>query len=214
MISTSPSSRGGSGASTARLTTTCSMSTSSCSIGSSMTSTRSFTTLRTLTTPVSTTLRAPLASSRATGMTTECLSSLATGSSGLRMGVAKQARCRDRAKRGSALQLHRRADGPRRELVVAVAEGSGFRPFARRGLQDELEKSRSRLRHRLAAIDHRAAVEVHVLFLVNEERRIRRELERRRRLAAIGGAAPGCEADHVGAAGHLAGSRYRVVARR
>ena len=48
----------------------------------------------------------------------------------------------------------------------------------------------------------------------DEERRVGRELERGRGLAAVGRAAPGGEADHVGAAGHLAGRRHRVVARR
>ena len=40
------------------------------------------------------------------------------------------------------------------------------------------------------------------------------ELDRRRRLAAVGRAASGGEAEHVGAAGDLAGRRHGIVARR
>src|SRR5687768_17354112 len=102
------------------------------------------------------------------------------------MGLAKQARCRDRATTGTALQLHRSADGPRRELVVAVAEVLALGFFSGRGLENELEEALTGLRHTLAAIDDGAAIEVHVFFLVHEEGRVGGELERRRGLAAVG----------------------------
>src|SRR5688572_33314099 len=108
---------------------------------------------------------------------------------------------------------HRRADGPRRELVVAVAEVLRFAFLAGGGSQDQIKKPLARLRDRLGTVDDRAAVEVHVLFLVHEERRVGGELERRRGLAAVGRAAAGREADHVGAARDLAGGRDRVEAR-
>src|SRR5207244_8648055 len=122
-----------------------------------------------------------------------------------------RARWRWRSRTGS---LHRRAERPRRELVVAVAELLALRLPARRGVEDQPEEALARLGNRLGAVDDRAAVEVHVVFLVREERRVGGELERWRRLAAVGRAAPGGEADHVGAAGDLAGRGYGVVARR
>src|SRR2546421_505614 len=98
------------------------------------------------------------------------------------------------------LSSHCGAKRPRRELVVAVAELLALGLRARRGFEDQPEKALACLGNRLGAVDDRAAVEVHVVFLVREERRIGGELERWRRLAAVGRAASGGEADHVGAA--------------
>src|SRR5207302_2980001 len=100
------------------------------------------------------------------------------------------------------------------QLVLAVAELLALRLAAGRGLQYQAEEALARFGDRLRAVDDRAAVEVHVVFLVHEERRVGRELERGRGLAAVRRAAAGGEADHVGAARHLAGRRDRVVARR
>ena len=67
---------------------------------------------------------------------------------------------------------------------------------------------------RLVAVEDRAAVDVHVVFHALIHRRVGRQLDRRRRLAAEHAAAPGGEAHQVRAARHLAGRRHRVVARR
>src|SRR5207244_1416065 len=50
-----------------------------------------------------------------------------------------------------------------------------------------------------------------VLFLAFPQRGVGRELERWRRRATVRRAAPGREADHVGAAGNLPRRRYRIV---
>src|SRR5260221_10931215 len=102
------------------------------------------------------------------------------------------------------LSSHRGAEGPRRELVVAVAELLALGLAARRAIEDQPEEALARLGDRLGAVDDRAAVEVHVVFLVRIERRVGPELERLPRLAAVGRAAPRGEADHLRAAGNPA----------
>ena len=67
---------------------------------------------------------------------------------------------------------------------------------------------------RRVAVDDLAAVEIDVLLLLDPQRRVGRELERRRRRAAVRRAAAGREHDHVRAAGDLPGRGHRVVARR
>src|SRR5450432_4151214 len=82
--------------------------------------------------------------------------------------------------------LHHRAEGPRYELVLAVAVHFALCLAARRGLEHEAEDA---LAHRVdarAAVDDVAAVDVDVVFLLEPERGVGRELERRRRRAAVG----------------------------
>ena len=70
------------------------------------------------------------------------------------------------------------------------------------------------LLHRLLAVEDGAAVDVHVVFHALVQRRVGRDLDRRRGLAAEHAAAAGGEADDVGAARDLAGRGDRVVAGR
>src|SRR6185436_9501272 len=103
---------------------------------------------------------------------------------------------------------------PRRELVIAIAEELALRLLSRSGLEHELEEPAADLGNRFLAVDDRAAVDVHVLFLVLEERGVRGELQRWRWLAAVRRAAARREADHVRATRDLAGRRNRVEAGR
>src|SRR5438309_4567805 len=68
---------------------------------------------------------------------------------------------------------HRRANGPGRELVLAVAELLGLGLVSRCSPQHELEEALAGLRDGFVAVDDRAAVEIHVFFLVDEEPRVR-----------------------------------------
>ena len=77
-----------------------------------------------------------------------------------------------------------------------------------------MEQSLTRFRDGRRAIEDLAAIQVDVLFLPCPERRVRRQLERRRGRAAIGGAATGREDDHIRAASDLTCRRNRIVAGR
>ena len=68
--------------------------------------------------------------------------------------------------------------------------------------------------HALLAVEDGAAIDVHVVFHPLVHRRVGRKLDRGRRLAPEHAAAPGGEADEVGAARHLTRRRHRVVAGR
>src|SRR6185369_1440636 len=107
--------------------------------------------------------------------------------------------------------LHHRAHLPGHELVLAVAVLFALGRLAGGGREHQLEDPLPHLGDRGLAVDDLAAVDVHVLFLPLPERRVGRELERRRRRTAVGRAAAGREADHVGAARHLARRAHRVV---
>src|SRR5437764_13699685 len=109
---------------------------------------------------------------------------------------------------------HHRADLPRHEFVLAVAMLFALAVLTGRRGEHEAEDALAHLLDRGLAVDDLAAVDVHVLLLPLPQHRVRRELERWRGRAAVGGAASGGEADHVGAAGHLAGGTHRVVAGR
>src|SRR5438045_8369806 len=61
--------------------------------------------------------------------------------------------------------------------------------------QDETKNLLARLVDGHPAVEDRAAIDVHVVFHALVKRRIRRELERRRGLAAVDGAASRGEAD-------------------
>src|SRR5262249_18914361 len=102
------------------------------------------------------------------------------------LGRASSARRAALARRASLARgaLHRRAERPRRELVVAVPPQLALGLLARGGLQDEVEEARADFRDRLFPLDDRAAVDVHVVLLPDEQRRVGGQLGRKRRLAA------------------------------
>src|SRR6516165_129836 len=87
---------------------------------------------------------------------------------------------------------HRRSDRPRNELRIAIAELLGFRVLARGDSEHLLEDLAPLLEHR-HAFDDVAAIDVHVVDHAAIHFGIGGELDRRRRLAAIGRAAPGGE---------------------
>src|SRR4249920_1457053 len=91
------------------------------------------------------------------------------------------------APRASRLPLHRRPKHPRRELVVAVAEDLALGGLAGRGLEDQFEELLAHVLNAGLAVHNDTAVDVHVLFLAVPQRRVGSKLQRRRRLAAIGG---------------------------
>src|SRR5258708_13920472 len=110
--------------------------------------------------------------------------------------------------------LHHRADLPGLELVLAEAELLALGLLAASHVQDQLEDALAAFGHALRAVDDGAAIDVHVVGHALVERRVGRELDRGRRLAAEDRAAAGGEADHVRAGSDLARRRYRIVARR
>src|SRR3990167_1287100 len=109
---------------------------------------------------------------------------------------------------------HRCADLPRLEFIVTDAQRFRLRLLPRRRGKNEVEDAPAVLLDGLLAVDDGAAVDVHVVGHAPVERGIRRKLERRCGLAAEHAAAAGREAEHVGAARHLAGGRDWVVAGR
>eukprot|EP01136_Pigoraptor_vietnamica_P022749 Opistho-1_new@6175 len=109
---------------------------------------------------------------------------------------------------------HHRADWPRHELVLPVAVLLALGVRARGRGQHQFEDALAHLLDRGRAVHDLAAVDVHVFFLPLPQRRVGRQLERRRGRAAIGRAAPRREADQVRAARHLARGAHGVVARR
>src|SRR5262245_10521744 len=96
--------------------------------------------------------------------------------------------------------LHHSADLPRYEFVGAEAVRLGFAFLARGDAQHQLEDLPALLGDGGAALDDGAAVHVHVVDHVVVDARVRGELYRGRRLAAIDRAAAGGEADEIGAA--------------
>src|SRR5262245_43828655 len=106
-----------------------------------------------------------------------------------------------------------RANDPGRDLFLADAGELALGPLARGHRDHLLEDLTAHGGERRALEDH-AAVDVHVLFHVAVHQRVRRQLQRRHRLAAEDRAAPGGEADHVAPARDQAGDRYRIVAGR
>src|SRR5690606_13799339 len=67
--------------------------------------------------------------------------------------------------------------------------------------------------HVAVAADDIAAIDIHILTHAIEQALVTGELQAGHRLEAEGGAPAGSKADDIGAGGHLAGHRYRVVAR-
>src|SRR6185437_16159434 len=108
---------------------------------------------------------------------------------------------------------HGRPDLPGIEFRVAVAEKLGLGLFARSDRENLVEDLLALLGDR-DAVDHVAAIDVHVLDHPAVGLVVGGELDRGRRLAAISRAAAGGETEDVGAAGDLARRRHRVVARR
>src|ERR1700738_2274459 len=108
---------------------------------------------------------------------------------------------------------HRGAEHPRRKFRAAEIKTFALGRLARGHLQHQIEDALAAFLYGLVPVENGAAVDVHVIFHAPEHRRVGRELDRRRRLAPEHAAASGGEADKVGAAGHLAGRRYRIVAR-
>ena len=80
--------------------------------------------------------------------------------------------------------LHRRPQHPRRELGRAEIERLAFGPLARGDAQHQLKRAFAALLDRLVAIQHGAAIDVHVILDMSIHRRIGRQLDRGRRLAA------------------------------
>ena len=87
------------------------------------------------------------------------------------------------------------------------------RALARSSIEQQLEQFGAEFVDGLAAVENRAAVQIHVVGLTLPQRGVGRELHRRRGRAAVGRPAPGGEADQVRATGHLSRRRNRVVAR-
>src|SRR5262249_52495142 len=111
------------------------------------------------------------------------------------------------------LTLHDGPDDPGRELLLADTGELALAPLAGGVRLYVLEDLPPHLGQRRALEDH-PAVDVHVLRHVAVHEAVGGELDRRHRLAAEHGAAPGGEADHVAAARHQTGDRHRVVPRR
>src|SRR6185369_6844732 len=107
--------------------------------------------------------------------------------------------------------LHRRADLPGNELVVAIAQELALGLLAGGDAQDGGEDLRAFLLDG-DAVEDVAAVDVHVALHAAVDVVVGGELDRGRGLAAVGRAAARREAEHVAAAGHLAGGRDGVVA--
>src|ERR1700735_5182638 len=113
--------------------------------------------------------------------------------------------------RSTGRQSHRRAQHPWRKLSPAEVKALALGRLAGGGFQHEVENALAALLHGFLAVEDGAAVDVHVVFHAPVHRRIGRELDRGRGLAAKYAAASGREADQIGAAGALPGRRYRVV---
>src|SRR5690606_17759130 len=114
---------------------------------------------------------------------------------------------------GAAPVLHRRADVPRHEFEVAIAELFGSRALPGGGPKDEIEDLPSLFLERNAVQDI-AAVDVHVLPHLLVDVGIGGELDGGCRLAAEGGAPAGGETEDIGAARDLSSRRHRIVAGR
>src|ERR1700733_731022 len=116
--------------------------------------------------------------------------------------------------RRQSTTLHRRAEYPGRKFGAAKIEALALGRLARSRLEHQVENPLTALLYRLLAVEDGAAVDVHVVFHARVHGRVGRELDRGRRLAAEYAAAPGGEADEIGASGHLPRRRNRVVAGR
>src|SRR3984885_1524448 len=108
---------------------------------------------------------------------------------------------------------HCRSDLPGGEFRIAVSQEFRLRPLARSNRENLVEYLLALVGDRDAVKDV-AAIDVHVLDHPAIRVVVGGELDRRRRLAAVSRAAPGGEAEDVGAAGDLARCRHRIVARR
>ncbi len=108
---------------------------------------------------------------------------------------------------------HRRADLPGYELGVAITQLLGFGALAGGNLQQRLEDLAALL-FQAHAVEHVAAIDVHVVDHAAVDVGVGGELQGRRRLAAVGGSAPRREGEDVAAAGNLSRRRDRVVPRR
>src|SRR6185437_725295 len=95
---------------------------------------------------------------------------------------------------------HGRPDLPGGELRVAIAESLGLGLFTRSDRENFVEDLLALVSDR-DAVDHVAAIDVHVLDHPAVGLVVGGELDRGRRLAAISRAAAGGETDDVGAAG-------------
>src|SRR5579863_1577616 len=129
-------------------------------------------------------------------------------------GMVKNRKSRVKKVSSKSWALHRRAQYPRREFGAAEVEAFALGRLPRSGLEHEIENALTALLHGLLAIQDGAAIDVHIVFHPLVHRRVGRKLDRGRGLAAEHAAAPGGEADEIGAARDLACGRHRVVARR
>ena len=113
-----------------------------------------------------------------------------------------------------AFQSHYGAELPGDELVVAQAVPFTAARGARGRFEHQPEEVRARLGDGLGSVDDAAGIEVHVEAHASVERAVGGDLQRWRRLAAIGGAAPRGEADEVRPAHNLTRGRHWIVAGR
>src|SRR5579859_357579 len=113
-----------------------------------------------------------------------------------------------------AFRSHYRIELPRLKLILAESHRLALGLLAGSGGEDQLEYPISHLRHRDRAIEDRAAIDIHIVGHAAIKRGVGGQLQTRCGLGAIDRAAAGSEAEDVGAAGDLAGSRDRVVSGR
>src|SRR5947208_2413750 len=99
--------------------------------------------------------------------------------------------------------LHRRSEDPRGEFGTPAIKAFALGRLARGGLEHQIENALAARLYGLLAVENGAAIDVHVVFHALEHRRVGCKLDRGSRLAAEHAAAPGGEADEIGAAGDL-----------
>src|SRR4051812_35570739 len=103
---------------------------------------------------------------------------------------------------------------PGRKFIRAVVELLALRLPAGGGFQHQPEDAFTHFLYRRSAVENLAAVHVHVIAHPAVHVAVRGKLERRHRLAAKTGTAPGRKADEIGSARNLPGGRNRIVAGR
>src|SRR3569832_3004989 len=109
--------------------------------------------------------------------------------------------------------LHHGTDLPGHELRPAIAEFLALALPARRDAQQIVEDLLAFLLDADVAARDRPAIDVDVVLHPRIDLAVGSQLDRRRRLAAIGGTAPGGERDHRGARCDLPGGGRRIEAR-
>ena len=111
------------------------------------------------------------------------------------------------------MRSEHRADLPRHEFVVAVAEFLGFCLPPGGGVEQQVVDPLAHLLEAHALLDHHAAVDVHVFGHLPEQGAVGGELDRGSGLRAEARAAPRGEGDEIGPGSDLARGRHRVVSR-